>query len=73
MSEARTGKRFPLELPIKIHKEEGGGDHTEGRQSSEQPDGDHRRDAHASLALLAKPVASTTERARLATVGPQEA
>ena len=21
MSEARTGKRFPLELPIKIHKE----------------------------------------------------
>ena len=22
--EARTGKRFPLELPIKIHKEEGG-------------------------------------------------
>ena len=22
--EARTGKRFPLELPIKIHKDEGG-------------------------------------------------
>ena len=28
MSEARTGKRFPLELPIKIHKEEGGGEHS---------------------------------------------
>ena len=26
MSEARTGKRFPLELPIKIHKEGTGGD-----------------------------------------------
>ena len=26
MSEARTGKRFPLELPIKIHKESAGGD-----------------------------------------------
>jgi len=24
--EARTGKRFPLELPIKIHKAEAGGD-----------------------------------------------
>jgi PilZ domain len=24
--EARTGKRFPLELPIKIHKESAGGD-----------------------------------------------
>jgi len=24
--EARTGKRFPLELPIKIHKSETGGD-----------------------------------------------
>ena len=24
--EARTGKRFPLELPIKIHKAESGGD-----------------------------------------------
>jgi hypothetical protein len=24
--EARTGKRFPLELPIKIHKGEAGGD-----------------------------------------------
>ena len=24
VSDARTGKRFPLELPIKIHKEEGG-------------------------------------------------
>jgi hypothetical protein len=24
--EARTGKRFPLELPIKIHKEDTGGD-----------------------------------------------
>ena len=22
MSEARTGKRFPLQLPIKIHKED---------------------------------------------------
>ena len=28
MSEARTGKRFPLELPIKIHKEDGGGEHS---------------------------------------------
>ena len=27
MSEARTGKRFPLELPIKIHKPDEGGDH----------------------------------------------
>lgn len=26
MSEARTGKRFPLELPIKIHKENASGD-----------------------------------------------
>ncbi|MGA7909522.1 MAG: PilZ domain-containing protein [Candidatus Sulfotelmatobacter sp.] len=26
MSEARTGKRFPLELPIKIHKEDAVGD-----------------------------------------------
>jgi PilZ domain len=26
VSEARTGKRFPLELPIKIHKEGAGGD-----------------------------------------------
>ncbi|MGA8765189.1 MAG: PilZ domain-containing protein [Candidatus Sulfotelmatobacter sp.] len=26
MSEARTGKRFPLELPIKIHKENTSGD-----------------------------------------------
>jgi hypothetical protein len=26
VSEARTGKRFPLELPIKIHKEGTGGD-----------------------------------------------
>ena len=26
VSEARTGKRFPLELPIKIHKESAGGD-----------------------------------------------
>ena len=25
--EARTGKRFPLELPIKIHKAEQGGEH----------------------------------------------
>ena len=28
--------------------------------ATEQPDCDDRRDAHASLALLAKPVASTT-------------
>ena len=27
MSEQRTGKRFPLELPIKIHKAEEGGEH----------------------------------------------
>ncbi len=27
MSEARTGKRFPLELPIKIHKSEDTGQH----------------------------------------------
>jgi hypothetical protein len=27
VSEARTGKRFPLELPIKIHKAEEGGEH----------------------------------------------
>ena len=27
MSEARTGKRFPLELPIKIHKAEESGQH----------------------------------------------
>ena len=26
MSEARTGKRFPLELPIKIHKQDTGGE-----------------------------------------------
>lgn len=26
MSEARTGKRFPLELPIKIHKQDSGGE-----------------------------------------------
>jgi len=26
VSEARTGKRFPLELPIKVHKEGVGGD-----------------------------------------------
>ncbi|MFZ0762069.1 MAG: PilZ domain-containing protein [Candidatus Sulfotelmatobacter sp.] len=26
MSEARTGKRFPLELPIKIHKESASGE-----------------------------------------------
>ena len=26
MSEARTGKRFPLQLPIKIHKEDAAGD-----------------------------------------------
>ena len=26
MSEARTGKRFPLELPIKIHEENASGD-----------------------------------------------
>lgn len=26
VAEARTGKRFPLELPIKIHKESAGGD-----------------------------------------------
>jgi PilZ domain len=26
VSEARTGKRFPLELPIKIHKENASGD-----------------------------------------------
>ncbi len=28
MSDARTGKRFPLELPIKIHKAEAGGEHS---------------------------------------------
>lgn len=28
MSEARTGKRFPLELPIKIHRSEESGEHT---------------------------------------------
>lgn len=27
MSEARTGKRFPLELPIKIHRAEESGEH----------------------------------------------
>jgi hypothetical protein len=27
VSDARTGKRFPLELPIKIHKEQEGGEH----------------------------------------------
>ena len=26
MSDARTGKRFPLELPIKIHKQDTGGE-----------------------------------------------
>ena len=26
VSEARTGKRFPLELPIKIHKQDAGGE-----------------------------------------------
>jgi len=26
VSEARTGKRFPLELPIKIHKDDASGD-----------------------------------------------
>ena len=29
MTEARTGKRFPLQLPIKIHKEDTGGDSRE--------------------------------------------
>lgn len=28
MSEARTGKRFPLELPIKIHRAEESSEHT---------------------------------------------
>ncbi len=28
VSESRTGKRFPLELPIKIHKAEEGGQHS---------------------------------------------
>ncbi len=28
MSEARTGKRFPLELPIKIHRAEENGQHS---------------------------------------------
>src|SRR5580658_5667482 len=28
VSEARTGKRFPLELPIKIHRSEEGGQHS---------------------------------------------
>jgi hypothetical protein len=28
VSEARTGKRFPLELPIKIHRAEEGGQHS---------------------------------------------
>jgi hypothetical protein len=28
VSEARTGKRFPLELPIKFHKEAEGGEHS---------------------------------------------
>ena len=28
MSDARTGKRFPLELPIKIHRAEEGGEHS---------------------------------------------
>lgn len=27
MAEARTGKRFPLELPIKIHRSDEGGEH----------------------------------------------
>jgi hypothetical protein len=27
MAEARTGKRFPLELPIKIHRSDESGDH----------------------------------------------
>lgn len=26
MADARTGKRFPLELPIKIHKQDSGGE-----------------------------------------------
>ncbi len=28
MPDARTGKRFPLELPIKIHKSQEGGEHS---------------------------------------------
>ena len=28
VSEARTGKRFPLELPIKIHQPDEGGEHS---------------------------------------------
>ena len=28
MSDARTGKRFPLELPIKIHKSDQAGEHS---------------------------------------------
>ena len=28
VSDARAGKRFPLELPIKIHKSEEGGEHS---------------------------------------------
>jgi len=28
VSEARTGKRFPLELPIKIHRADEGGEHS---------------------------------------------
>jgi hypothetical protein len=28
VSEARTGKRFPLELPIKIHRADEGADHS---------------------------------------------
>ena len=27
VSEARTGKRFPLELPIRIHRSDSGGEH----------------------------------------------
>ena len=30
MAEARTGKRFPLQLPIKIHKEDTAGDARSG-------------------------------------------
>ncbi len=28
MADARTGKRFPVELPIKIHKQDEGGQHS---------------------------------------------
>src|SRR3989442_13570160 len=30
VSDARTGKRFPLELPIKIHRGDEGGEHSGG-------------------------------------------